>query len=234
MRKVGIIIFAIALVIGLVAANLFSFGRMSACNLKFSFGIGPGVRGSGNVITEKRQISDFTGIETGGIFQVTVVAQKEFGLEVEADDNLLPLIRTEVRDGVLRIDSDSKFKSSNPVRIRISAPDIDRLDASGVSNVSLSNVSNSDIEIHVSGASKVNVSGETERINLDISGASKVNAEELKAKSAVIDASGACQATVNVTDEIRSDLSGASKVVYLGSPASVVTKRSGVSSIIAK
>jgi len=233
MKKVGIIIFASALVIGLVASNLFSFGRIGGRFANFSINFG-GVRGSGNVAVEKREVSDFNAVDVGGVFQVEAVAGKAFGVEVEADDNLLPHIRTSVRGGTLYIETDGRIKTSNKLRVRVSAPDIDNIDVSGAANVTLSGVKNDSVKVSGSGASNITVSGETSQLNIDISGATKVLADQLKAANAVIEASGASYADVNVSGEINSDLSGASRVEYSGSPANVVTKKSGASRVTAK
>lgn len=232
MKKVGILIFAATLVVGLIVANLISFGRMGASIFKFDVNFG-GVKGSGHTATDTRPLTDFTSVETGGIFQVEIVAQKDYSVQVEADDNLLPLIKTEVDDGVLRIDTEGHFKTSSPIRIRITAPNIEMIDASGVSNITLSGVKNTELTVKGSGASKVIVSGESTKLIVDVSGATRVNADDLTAETAEIDASGACNISVNVSNEIQSDLSGASKVFYSGSPK-LDTNRSGVSSISRK
>lgn len=233
MKKAGIFIFIAALGFGVVFANLFSFGRVGAKVFNFSLEIGA-VRGSGNLATETRSVSGFRSVETGGIFQVEITAKRDFGVEVEADDNLLPYIRTEVRGGVLRIESEKRLRSGNPIRIRVSAPEIEKLDVSGVSNVSLDNVANSVLTIEASGASKVKVTGETVKFTVDVSGASKINADALKTENAQIDASGASFVSVNVSGDLRSDISGASRVVYAGTPANIITKKSGASSVSAE
>ena len=230
MKKVGIMIFAAALVVGLVASNLFSFGRFSGDFANFSFKFG-GVHGSGSVATEKRDLARFKCVDVGGIFQVEVVAGKTFSVEVEADDNLLSHIETEVRGDTLYIETDRKIKSSNSLHVRITAPDIEKLDVSGVAKVSLSGVNNHTVTVHASGASKVSVSGETSQLNVDISGATKVHADDLKAVNASVEASGASYVGVSVTGELNSDISGASRVEYSGTPASIITKSSGASSV---
>ena len=232
MKKVGILIFAATLVAGLIIANLVSFGRMGASFFKFDINFS-GVKGSGHTATDVRPLTDFTSVEAGGIFQVEIVAQKDYSVQVEADDNLLPLIKTEVDDGVLRIDSDGHFKTSSPIRIRISAPNIEMIDASGVSNITLSGVKNTELTVKGSGASKITVAGESTKLVVDVSGATRVNADDLTAETAEIDASGASSVSVNVTNEIRSDLTGASKVFYSGSPK-LDTNKSGASSVSKK
>ena len=233
MKKVGIIIFAAALVIGMVVSNMFSFGRAASNLFNFSMNFG-GVHGSGNAATEKRAVSGFKAVDVGGVFQVEITAQKDFSVEVEADDNLLPLIKTEVDGGTLRIESESRLSPSAPIRIRISAPDIDNLEVSGAASVAVNDLKNTNLSVDSSGASKISISGETSKLMIDVSGATKVDAENLKAENATIDASGASKVSVNVSGELRADASGASKIVYTGTPANLVTKKSGASSISQK
>ncbi len=233
MKKVGIIIFAAALVSGLVVSNMFSFGRASSNLFNFSMNFG-GEHGSGHVASENRDLSGFKSVDVGGVYQVEITAQKEFSVEVLADDNLLPLIKTEVDGSTLRINTTSRISPTNPVRIRISAPDIETLQVSGVANVTVNDLKNTSFAIDSSGASKIAVTGETAKLTVEVSGASKINAENLKAENASVDSTGASKINVNVSGELRTDLSGASKVVYTGTPTNVMTKKSGASSVSQK
>jgi Putative auto-transporter adhesin, head GIN domain len=233
MKRIGIIIFAVALVIGLVVTNMFSFGRLSNRLFHFSVDFG-GVSGSGNVVTEKRDLAGFKSVEVGGTFEVEITAQKDFSVTVEADDNLIPLIRTEVNGGTLRIEADKRLSSKNPIRVRIFAPDIEKLDVSGVANVTLGDLKNHALSLESSGASKVKIAGETAKLTVDVSGATKIDAADLKAVDAEIDASGASHVDVNVSGELRADGSGASKITYTGTPANIVKTTSGASHVSQK
>lgn len=229
MKKIGILIFAAAVVLGVCVASIFSFGRVE--QKFFSFSFNKKVRGSGRVATETRNVTDFKGVEVSGIFEVEITAQKDFAVEVEADDNLIPLIRTEVRDGVLRIETAERLSTENGLKVRISAPDINDIDASGVSKIDLANLNNREISVHTSGASKIRLSGETAKVSIKVSGASSINAENLKAEAATVNASGASHVSVFATGVLRSDASGASKIVYSGSPGKIEKSSSGAGSI---
>lgn len=229
MKKIGFIIFIAAIVLGVLVSSLFSIGR--ATGPFFSYSFNEKVNGSGNVITETRSVRDFDGIDVSGVFQVEITAQKDFAVEVEADDNLIPLIKTEVRGGVLHIQTDGRLSSNSGLKIRISAPDIDDIDASGAAKVNVYAIDNEQLQIHTSGASRIDVSGQTAKLTIDVSGASKIEAGNLKAETANVDASGASNVSVFATGELRSDASGASKIVYTGSPKSVDKKASGASSV---
>src|SRR5437660_12915469 len=83
-----------------------------------------GVHGSGVRKTEKRDLPAFNAIETSGAFEVNVDCQKPASFELEADDNLLPLVETEVRDGVLRVRTTRGYSSSGGIVLRIAVPDL--------------------------------------------------------------------------------------------------------------
>lgn len=229
MKKIGIIVFAAAIIVGVVVSSFFSFGRIGEKFFCFSFR--SGTAGSGNLATETRDIDGFKGVDVGGVFQVEITAQKEFGIEIEADDNLLPLIKTEVRGGVLHIESECKISSSNAIRVKISAPDIENIEASGASKVSLAGVKNAELKIDTSGASRVTINGETTNLTIDVSGASNIDAENLKTENATVEASGASHVNVFVSGRLTADASGASKILYTGNPTSVEKESSGVSRV---
>ena len=230
MKKLGILIFAVALILGIVVTNMFSVGRAAGriFHLDLDF---KGVKGSGNVATEHRDVIDFSSIDVGGVYQVEIVAGKEFSVTVEADDNILPLIKTEVEDGTLKIGSERRISPKTTVRIRISAPVIERLEVSGVANVNMSGVNNSELAIDSSGASKIAVSGTTAKLNVEVSGATRVDAAELQADSASVEASGASNVSVSVLRELEANASGASHVTYAGSPTELRKDTSGAGSV---
>lgn len=229
MKRIGFLIFIAAIVLGVLFANFTSFGRASGSLINFSFG--SGIKGSGVAAIEARDITDFNSVDVGGVFQVEITAQKDFAVEVEADDNLLQYIETEISGETLRITSDKRLNPSSPIRIRISAPDIERIKSSGASKVSLNDLKNSELTVDTSGVSKVTLAGQTANLTVDVSGASHIDAENLAAENANIDASGASHVSVNVLNELRSDASGASKIRYTGSPKSVEKNTSGASSV---
>ena len=229
MKKIGVLIFLGAVIVGVFITSFFSFGQVGQKFFNISFG--KKTKGSGNVVTERREIRDFKGVDVSGVFHVEIRAQEEFSVEIEADDNLLPLIRTEVRNGVLHLETDGRLKCDNGLKVRISAPDISQISASGASKVDLGGVKNSELRVDTSGASKVNLNGETEQFFVEVSGASSIDAENLKAETADISASGASRVSTFALNELRAQASGASKISYTGSPKNIEKSSSGASSI---
>ena len=233
MKKIGLIVFILALFLGVTIASVTSFGKVS--DRIFSFNINwKGEKGSGNVKTEKREVANFKSIDVSGAFEVEITAQKDFSLEIEGDDNLLPLIKTEVDGENLVIKSEKGFNTKNPLKIKISAPDLDRLSLSGASKVNLANLNNESFLLDSSGASKIKIDGATREFTVEMSGASKLDAENLKAENVSVDSSGASSMIVFVSNQLKADLSGATKLVYAGNPLSVDKTTSGASSVKGK
>ena len=233
MKKVGLIIFAIALVVGLIVTNIFSFGRATNGLFNFSVHFG-GVKGSGNVTTESREISGFNAVDVGGVFQVDITAKKDFAVEIEADDNIIGLITTEVDGNVLKIGTERKISPTSLIRVHVFAPDIENLEVPGAANVALNGIDNPALSVDSSGASKIKIAGETAKLTVDVSGATQIDAEELNAGDADVEASGASHVNVKVSGSLRTEASGASKIVYIGEPSSVERKTSGASSVSRK
>jgi len=227
-KKFCILLFISALVVGFIVTNIFSFGRSGFPNFDISFGR---VRGSGNIVKDLRNTPAFSKLNVSGAFDVDVTAGKDLKVEIEADDNLMPLIETEVSDETLSISTNRGVSPKSSLKVHITAPLIDSVETSGASSVALSDLSGEQLSIDSSGASKVTAAGNVSKLTVELSGASKLNAENLTTESAAIDGSGASKAFVNVNRTLNADLSGASSVIYSGTPANIIKNTSGGASV---
>lgn len=216
--------------------------------------VGVGERGSGNIITETRDVDDFTSIEVDFPAQVFVTQGKSVSVEVEADDNFLPGLQTQVRGDTLeifyRVEDGDRVNPSEAVKIMIvvenleeinfgSAGDIEvdgvegdqlYVSVSGAGNLDLKDIDVKELGVSLSGAGNMVASGVADKFELDISGFGNFNGKNLHTQVADIEMSGAGSATVWVDDELDASISGAGSINYYGSPE--VTKRvSGVGSV---
>src|SRR5207248_9374857 len=101
-----------------------------------------GIRGSGTRKTEKKELPAFKAIETGGAFDVEVTCQKPQSVEIEADDNLLPLLETDVSDGVLYVGMKQNYHSSKTIALHITIPDLNCVNISGAATARVTAVKN--------------------------------------------------------------------------------------------
>ena len=192
-----------------------------------------GVHGSGVRKTEKRDLPAFTSIETSGAFEVEVICQKPAGFEIEADDNLLPIVQTEVRNGVLHVSSTKSYNSSEGIVLRITVPDLETIRSTGAGKFRVSDIKNDNFEIHSTGAAQVIATGQSKSVKISSTGAGTIDAHNLRAETADVSVTGAASVDVYATDQLDVTVSGAGRVTYSGDPK--ISKRvSGAGQVIKK
>ena len=192
-----------------------------------------GVRGSGVRKTEQRDLQAFNAIDTSGAFEVEVVCQKPASFEIEADDNIVPLVQTEVRGGVLHVSTTKSYTSSGGIKLRISAPDLVSVKSTGAGKFNVSGVKNDNFEIQSTGAATVVASGQSKSLKISSTGAGKIDAHDLRANDADVSVTGAAGVDVYASDELDVTVSGAGRVTYSGNPK-VNKKVSGAGQVIKK
>lgn len=212
--------FAISATLALIVALL-----LSACI--------HGVRGSGVRKTEQRDLPAFNSIDTSGAFDVEVTCQKFASFEIEADDNILPLVQTEVRDGVLHVTTTKSYSSTGGIKLRIEVPDLTSVKSTGAGKFNVSGVKNDKFEIQSMGAATVVASGQSKSVKISSTGAGKIDAHDLRANDADVSVTGAAGVDVYATDELDVNVSGAGRVTYSGNPK-VNKKVSGAGQVIKK
>lgn len=144
------------------------------------------ITGSGNIITRRVNIADFSRIETSRA--VHLVVEKRSGREaiIEADDNIMPYVIVEVDGGCLNVGIDDDIKSLNDVTVKVTVPSDGNISA-----------------ISASSASKVTVQAEikTPKLMLDASSAANINIAKSDVGTCSIEASSAA----NVEGAIKAD-----------------------------
>jgi len=192
---------------------------------------GRGIAGSGNRKSEKREVQTFNAIDSSGAYDINVDCQKPVSLEIEADDNLLPLIKTEVRGGVLIIKNDQEFHSTKSPVVRITVPDLTRITNGGAGDVKVTAVKNDQISLESDGAASMVANGTTKSIKITSNGAGSIDAGNLQADKAQVSVSGAASIDCYATEQLDVNISGVGNVTYGGNPKTVNKHISGVGSI---
>lgn len=206
---IRIILYLMKLLVALLFAIFFS-----ACQ----FNSGKTVTGSGNVKTENRNLSGFTGISVQRALEVEVEQSDKFEVIVEADDNILSHITTDVRDGILVIETDiNNFDNVNKKKIRVKMPTVNSLESSSAAFIKSKNtLITENLTLDASSASRIEVSVEAENLTLDSSSGSNIDIHG-KAIKLNADASSGSQIDADdlmVNDIISSSSSGSSTSVY--------------------
>jgi len=180
--------------------------------------IGSEVQGSGKRETQKREIGSFTAIGTEGAFNIEIVCQKSLSLEIEGDDNILPLVTTQVSGNKLQISNTKSYSINEPITLRISVPNLEAISADGAGKIQITGVNNDKIQISSNGAAAITVAGTTKMIGVDSNGAAKIDTHNLRSTHAVVDSKGASKIDLGVCDKLDVNVSGVSQVTYRGDP----------------
>ena len=203
------------------AATLITMVAVSACD-----GGVFGVRGSGNVITESRDVSGFNEIAVLGSGNVVVEFNGSESLTVEAEDNIMPLLKTEVRNGRLELSVESSISPTVEVKYTITAATLDGVSISGSGDVAATGIDAESFDVEISGSGKVKATGTADTLTLSISGSGRYDGEGLAASVGDVRVSGSGDAVVYVTEDLNVDVSGSGSVEYIGEP-SLTTSISG-------
>jgi len=209
-----------------------------------------GISGNGNVVKETRNVSSFDGIKIGGAFKVFLSQGNTESVVIEADENLMSIIETDVRGGKLVVGTEENIRHSKKLNIYITVKTLKNIDVSGavemksegkleLENLDFQGSGASEITLnftadHVegdfSGASEIEFEGSAKSCRLDMSGASELKAEGFEVTAFDLVLSGAGDADIHVTGKLNARVSGAANVRYTGDPK-VDSEISGAGSV---
>ena len=197
----------------LTATTLFVVLAVSACDISVF-----GERGSGNVITESRTVSDFDEVVLSSSGKVVVEVNGAESLTIEAEDNIMPLLTAEVRNGRLELGTTSSISPTVTVVYTISAATLDGVSISGSGDITVVEINTDSFKAEISGSGQIEVAGTSDALEVEISGSGRYAGANLAVSVATVDVSGSGHAVVNATDELDADVSGSGTVEYIGDP----------------
>ncbi len=184
---------------------------------------------SNEMISEPRQLAlDYHDLDISIPAEVTIKVQPSPALTVEAAQDVLKMIDTRVKDGVLVIKTDQFNRLRNKVAITIGNPVLQTIKLSGATNVNMSGFTEGNLTVTASGANKIVAKGTVNQLKVQLSGAGNADLHELKADAADISVSGAGDVSVYCTKSLKASISGVGNISYAGKPAQVQKDISGI------
>lgn len=198
------------------------------------------MEGNGILKSEQRIVAEFMGVENSTSFDVEIMADSDYSVEVIADENLLPYIETYVSSGNLKIGTNySHCISSGYVRIEIHIPVIDYVKLDGSGDIDVYNVNGSHLDIVNSGSGDINVNDVflTSTLNIDLTGSGDITAygkahlgnyhlagsgdilaDDLLVDLCYVTSSGSGDIYCFAYDLLNVTINGSGDVIYKGSP----------------
>lgn len=219
----------------LVMASLAVF----ACNFSTQVDI---VRGSGVMATEEREVQGVRGVTLGTFGNLTIALGEVETLTIEAEDNILPYLETNVRGGMLTIRDEpgTSLLPTEDVHYTLTVTNLDELSVTSSGNIEAPalqadsfkvsssssgdihlaglNAGRADVEISSSGDVMID-EGQIEQQEISISSSGAYKAEDVRCARATVDISSSGNADIWVTDSLDAELTSSGNVNYYGDAA---------------
>jgi len=208
---------------------------------KYDFEFNDGIKGSGNLTTETRTVTeDFKNIEVSYGIRVIVEQSESKSVSVEADDNLQKHIITKIENGVLKIEADEAYNSTKTPTVTVNMPVINGLSASSgakitsnkviiTNNINVKSSSGSEIDINVeadniivesTSGSNIEVRGKALKLETASSSGSEIEAGKLLANDVTAQTSSGSSTTVHPIISFKAKASSGSSIDYNHIPKS--------------
>lgn len=219
---------------------LFTISYITSCRYK---------TGSGNIISEKRNISSFTGVNISGGFDVEIRKGEITEVKIEADDNIIKDIETRVEGDELKINYEKNTNLRDVhMKIFITAAEINHIKASASADIVVKNqlTSTRKISIQSSSGSTINaaidapevmancssgadivLSGRTKTFTADVSSGASIKASGLMSESTIAEASSGASANVHASVNLKASASSGGNIHYKGGGAVSKNESSG-------
>lgn len=213
------------------------------------------VKGSGNLVTETREVGSFDSIQLDGSGKLVITQGDTNALQIEAEDNILPDLKSTIEGSTLVLGFEEKFwtKTLLPTEtityslivtdlnaitfngagdLDMNLLDTDNLSiiVNGAGQIQIDNLTADYLSIQINGTGNVSISGEVTSQDINISGAGTVQNGDLKTSQTTITANGLGVATVWATDNLEVTFNGGGTLNYYGEP-SVIQNINGAADI---
>jgi len=196
------------------------------------------VTGNGHVTKVTRQVESFDGVKASAGIDVYLFQGDEEKVVVEADENLLDCIRTEVKGSTLHCYIDCTIHYSKEMKVYVNYKMLNKLEASSGANIfGETAVRTGTLDIGVSSGADVKVEVYAEKVYCDVSSGSDatitgkashfrgnassgadIKAEDLKVSTCDVSASSAGDIKITVTESIEANASSGGDITYYGNP----------------
>ena len=207
----------------IVALALFA---AAACNGSFV-----GVEGSGVSASEDRQVAAFEAVALSGSFAVEVEVGPARSVRVEADDNIVPIVRTEVVGDVLKISSQQNFSARGPIKVRVTTPRLVAVEHSGSGSIEARAIVAESFTASLDGSGLVRLAGRADTLTASIDGSGSLEAADLATTGTTVSLSGSGGAKVHASERVVATVSGSGAVQHAGGAKDVVSNIRGSGSV---
>ena len=176
-----------------------------------------GIRGNGHMVTQEQKLEPFINVKADGAFRIEWHSGPP-AVSVTIDENLMQYVEMEVRDRVLYVRTTRYIRPRHSIKVVLTSNTLEGASFSGASQLTAHQLTGSKFYLETTGASKATLDGAVDELIANITGAGDLRAESLQTKTAQVSVTGAGDARMAVSDNLKVSITGAGKVEYIGDP----------------
>jgi hypothetical protein len=193
---------------------------LTACQTVFNTTV-ESIRGSGNLITASRSVSGFSSIQVNLGAELVLTQGNGESLSMEADDNLMPYILTDVHNGKLIVSTPNNMSitPSKVIRLSVAFKTLAGIEIFGSSDITATNLDLDTLSINFSGSGSTHLSGQVDTQNITIQGQATLRNFDLSSRNVTANISGNGTLEVNATDTLGVTVAGIGNIHYIGNPS---------------
>jgi hypothetical protein len=181
--------------------------------------------------TETRHVTGFTGIKASNVFVITLVKGTSEALTITADEQIMPHVRSEVRNGILELslDQPAKTRKVQTLEATVTLKDLTRIELSGACRLSSRDMfSPASFSARLRGVTVLQLSLKTGELDIEASGSNEIDLHIPHADRATLAFSGGTQANIALTAaEVKCIAQGTSSVTLTGTAGQLAVECSG-------
>lgn len=180
---------------------------------------GPQIRGDGIDAKERREVSKFDAIQAATSFDVKVSVGGEQSVVLHGDANVLPHVRTSVREGSLEVTMDQgSYRFESPTWIEITVPKLKAYSLAGSGDCEIAGIEQDSFSLSLSGSGDIAVVGSAHHLSVSVSGSGNLELTELKAREATVEVTGSADVALHASEALMVNITGSADVLYEGGP----------------
>jgi hypothetical protein len=170
--------------------------------------------------TEVREVDAFSRVDVDGSTDVRIRVGGARSVKVRAPESIVGDVRTDVTEGVLRIERDDDagftFGDDGPVVVEVTTPSLEELLSEGSSDIKLEGVRGKSLFVRLSGSGDLTARGSVERLDVRVSGSGDLELSDLRTTRQRLEISGSGDADVRADEALEVVVSGSGDVRYRG------------------
>jgi hypothetical protein len=178
------------------------------------------IEGSGNVVTETKTVKGVSSVSLFGDGTLEIEQTGAESLTITADDNIIPMLSAEVRDGELKLGPKNlaNVQPTKGIHYKLTVKGLTGLSLTGDAEANIDKLATDHLKVSITGDGRVRIGGTADNQEVSIIGDGKYEGTGLNSKTAKVSITGDGHLDLAVSDKLDVNIMGDGHINYTGDP----------------